>query len=51
MTTKLPPKYEPILTPAKCCHKMDAGYTVLMICWVLVCFEGRIEQFTQQGCP
>lgn len=50
MTTKVPLKYEPILTSAKCCHKIDAGYTVLVICWILICFEGWIEHFTQQVC-
>lgn len=50
MTTELPRKCEPTLTSAKCCHKIDAGYAVLMICWVLIYFEGRIEHFTQQVC-
>lgn len=50
MTTKLPLKYETTLTSVKCYHKIDAGYTVLRACWMLIYFEGRIEKFIQQVC-
>lgn len=49
MTTKLPLKYEPTLTSAKCRHKIHAGYTVLMISWILICFEGRIEHLLSKS--
>lgn len=49
MTTKLPLKYEPTLTSAKCCHKIHAGYTVLMLSWILTGFEGRIEHLLNKS--